>query len=193
MLCSFKSHFIFSNLRILFLIIIFIALFMQSFAKEQDTLKRKPTIFVYNEDDSPYTADFGGGIGTNNAGFKAGLIANIDIYHFLISYQSGYTWPGGERITDGNITFGYRYRNNYVMFSTSTGFGWQKFKSTSSSSYYNDYKEETVNAFPINAQLDIIVTDYFAIGGSFGYSSSSRQHLIGAMFTLKFGVLRNVY
>ncbi len=162
---------------------------------QDTTFKTKPTIFIYNENDSPLAMDIGGGVGLDNIGLRAGLAVNLDVYHILGGFNYVVSLRGSkELVTEKTILLGYRYRTQNFMVAMASGFSWQKFKCTSGSNYdcYN-YIEETINATPLNFQADWIITDAFALGLGLNHMISSRKDVTGVMFNLKFGAFRNIY
>jgi len=164
------------------------------FGQDIDSTASRPTIFVYNFDDSPYTLDVGGGIGVDNVGLAGVFKANLDVYHIMAGFNYTRTFHSIGNVANKYLIFGYRYRTLKYMLAFGSGFGRQKFKCTSgmNSDCYN-YPEETVNTIPFDFQADLILTDFVAVGVNFNYLVSDRQDMRSLMFCLKLGILRNVY
>jgi hypothetical protein len=177
-----------------FIIIIFLFQAFSVFAQNSDTSEAKPTIFIYNFDDSPLAMDVGFGIGVDNTGLRLGLIANLDVYHILAGFQYNVSIIFKEQLTEKAFLLGYRFRNKNIMVAFASGFGRQKFKCTSgmNADCYG-YEEETINAAPLNLQVDWIITDSFALGMNINQLFSPRKDVFGVMIGLKFGAFRNIY
>lgn len=162
-------------------------------AQEQKNFR--PTIFKYNETESAFTLNMGAGAGgASPFGVLFNLQGELDVYHIYAAGMYIYDWQGDYVVTATSALIGYRYRKNHWMLSVSSGICRQKFKCISGENYdcYN-YKEETINAVPLNAAVDIILSDQIALGANYHFVSSQREDLSGLMVVLKIGAFRNIY
>ena len=163
-----------------------------SCAQDADSLF-KPTIFVYSEDDSPVAMDIGGGVGTDNMGLRAGLAVNLDMYHILAGFHYNISLSY-RQIQEKSFILGYRFRTYNYMISAASGICRQKYKCTSGrSGNCYDFKEESLNAIPLNFEADWILTDSFAMGVGFNHVFSKRQNVTAVTFRIKYGAFRNIY
>ncbi len=182
--------------KIVFLAILIVGVFFSEISVAQEVVPvTKPTIFIYNDDDSPLAMDIGGGVGFDNIGLRAGFAINLDVYHILAGFHYNTTLSiSRQTVNEKSFILGYRYRTYNFMVAAASGICRQKFKCTSGSNYdcYN-YKDETVSALPVNLEADWILTDSFALGVSLNHVFSERTDVTALMFCLKFGAFRNIY
>ncbi|MDQ3051433.1 MAG: hypothetical protein M3Q95_11150 [Bacteroidota bacterium] len=181
---------------IVFWAILFVLFSFSRVSSAQEVeLVTKPTIFIYNEDESLLAMDIGGGIGHDNIGIRAGFAVHLDVYHIMAGFHYNVSLQGSkQQVTEKSFLLGYRYRSQYFMAALASGFSRQVYKCTSGMNYdcYN-YKEETISATPLVMQADWIVSDSFAMGVSVNQLFSRRTDVTGVMFNFKFGAFRNIY